>query len=203
MPTEWIHHPWDAPAHVLKAAGVELGSNYPKPIIDLDTARAHLTEAIFKMWESDATARDMDRNGTGEVIGDNSDTHENENKYPKIVTNEKTIAGPAPTVSSNDQKVPSMQNLKSGAVPRKRPMDEAVNNRLLGCRAEDDVCSTAESSSASKKQTTTGRNTFSVPHWYCPESSSIGRPLEELELESHELNPELKQGKLYLEKNLS
>ncbi|KAG5240672.1 hypothetical protein OIU78_007321 [Salix suchowensis] len=42
---------------VLKAAGVELGVNYPKPITDMDLAREHLTEAIFKMWEMEAATR--------------------------------------------------------------------------------------------------------------------------------------------------
>ncbi len=34
-----IHTPWDAPELVLKAAGVCLGSTYPKPIVDHKTAR--------------------------------------------------------------------------------------------------------------------------------------------------------------------
>ncbi|KAK4748312.1 hypothetical protein SAY87_014898 [Trapa incisa] len=205
MPTEWIHHPWDGPPHVLKAAGVELGSNYPKPIVDLDTARTNLTEAIFKMWESEATARATDRSGTSEVVGDNSDTHQSENMY-KVIANEKTTPpGPAPTVSSNDQKVPSVHNLECHAVPRKRTMEAAMDRRLT-YRVEEDVCSTAESSSASKKQATMSRNSFSVPHSYCSESSSIGRPLEELELESLEPNQEeleLELGKTCLDKDLS
>lgn len=43
LPTEWIHHPWVAPESVLRASCVELGSNYAKPIVDLDTARELLT----------------------------------------------------------------------------------------------------------------------------------------------------------------
>jgi deoxyribodipyrimidine photo-lyase len=34
-----IHAPWAAPAQLLAAAGVELGGNYPKPIVDHRTAR--------------------------------------------------------------------------------------------------------------------------------------------------------------------
>jgi deoxyribodipyrimidine photo-lyase len=36
---KYIHHPFDAPDHVLQKAGVELGKNYPKPIIDHRFAR--------------------------------------------------------------------------------------------------------------------------------------------------------------------
>ena len=39
MPDEFIHHPWEAPALVLKAAGVELGKNYPHPVVDHGMAR--------------------------------------------------------------------------------------------------------------------------------------------------------------------
>ena len=54
LPARFIHAPWEAPADVLAAAGVKIGSgpdsNYPRPIVDhaaarqrfLDTARAHL-----------------------------------------------------------------------------------------------------------------------------------------------------------------
>ncbi len=39
VPTEYLHAPWEAPPQVLAAAGVKLGSNYPKPIVDHATAR--------------------------------------------------------------------------------------------------------------------------------------------------------------------
>jgi deoxyribodipyrimidine photo-lyase len=35
-----IHAPWLAPALVLQAAGVQLGGNYPHPVVDHATARA-------------------------------------------------------------------------------------------------------------------------------------------------------------------
>ena len=34
LPKKWIHKPWEAPAEVLKAAGVTLGETYPRPIVD-------------------------------------------------------------------------------------------------------------------------------------------------------------------------
>ena len=39
LPDKFIHAPWLAPAAVLQAAGVNLGSDYPPPIIQHDTAR--------------------------------------------------------------------------------------------------------------------------------------------------------------------
>ena len=39
MPREYIHRPWDAGPLVLMAAGVELGSNYPRPLVDHAQAR--------------------------------------------------------------------------------------------------------------------------------------------------------------------
>lgn len=48
MPDKYIHHPWDAPPMILKAAGVELGKTYPKPIIDHAAARERALEAFSK-----------------------------------------------------------------------------------------------------------------------------------------------------------
>jgi deoxyribodipyrimidine photo-lyase len=45
LPDEYIHAPWTAPASVLEAAGVKLGSSYPKPIVDHAAARARALEA--------------------------------------------------------------------------------------------------------------------------------------------------------------
>jgi deoxyribodipyrimidine photo-lyase len=39
MPDEFVHKPWAAPSLVLHAAGVELGRNYPHPMVDHGTAR--------------------------------------------------------------------------------------------------------------------------------------------------------------------
>jgi deoxyribodipyrimidine photo-lyase len=39
MPAEFIHAPWEAPAAVLARAGVELGKNYPGPIVNHTAAR--------------------------------------------------------------------------------------------------------------------------------------------------------------------
>jgi len=39
VPNKWIHRPWEAPAEVLKTAGIELGKNYPRPLVDHAHAR--------------------------------------------------------------------------------------------------------------------------------------------------------------------
>jgi deoxyribodipyrimidine photo-lyase len=39
MPAKYIHQPWEAPYGVLKQAGVKLGDNYPKPVIDHKAGR--------------------------------------------------------------------------------------------------------------------------------------------------------------------
>ncbi|KAK2643642.1 hypothetical protein Ddye_018837 [Dipteronia dyeriana] len=180
MPTEWIHHPWDAPLNVLRAAGVELGLNYPKPIIDVDLARERLTEAIFKMWEMEAAAGDANSNGKSEVVNDNSENIQT-SAIPKVVLKEQT---PCLTNSLNDQRVPSFQNEKNCPPSRKRSkyVEERQyrdglcnhNNEAGTSRPDEDLCSTAESS-ASKKQTTSVFS-FSVPH-SC--SLSEGKPFSE------------------------
>ncbi len=39
LPVRYRHKPWEAPAEVLQAAGVNLGVDYPRPILDLKTTR--------------------------------------------------------------------------------------------------------------------------------------------------------------------
>ncbi|KAK8479077.1 hypothetical protein V6N13_070030 [Hibiscus sabdariffa] len=182
IPTEWIHHPWDAPLTVLKAAGVELGLNYPKPVIDIDTAREHLREAIFKMWETEAAAKAATSDGTNEEVFDNSIGMETF-PIPKVILKEMSSC---PTYSSNDQRVPSFQNGNNSSLHRKRakyveeerlPADQPNNNhneQAGTSRGEEDLCSTAESS-ASKRQNIS-RMSFSIPQ-SC--SSSGRRPLQE------------------------
>jgi deoxyribodipyrimidine photo-lyase len=44
-----IHQPWDAPAAVLKAAGITLGRDYPHPLVALDEGRARALAAFDKI----------------------------------------------------------------------------------------------------------------------------------------------------------
>ncbi|KAJ6814638.1 cryptochrome-1 [Iris pallida] len=73
LPTEWIHHPWEAPETVLQAAGIELGSNYPLPIVEISAAKARLQEALAEMWHLEAASRAAMENGTEEGLGDSSE----------------------------------------------------------------------------------------------------------------------------------
>ncbi|XP_050212873.1 cryptochrome-1 isoform X3 [Mercurialis annua] len=74
LPTEWIHHPWNAPESVLQAAGIELGSNYPLPIVEIDAAKVRLQEALSDMWQQEAASRASVENGTEEGLGDSSES---------------------------------------------------------------------------------------------------------------------------------
>ncbi|KAJ9547291.1 hypothetical protein OSB04_019834 [Centaurea solstitialis] len=172
MPTEWIHHPWNAPPAVLQAAGVELGLNYPKPIIDIELARDNLTSAVLLMNEKESASQQHGNcNGTNEVVSDNGDV--GNYPIPKILL--KKEKAPCPSSSSNDQKVPSMHkdalplpnnnNNKKRSKPSEGQEPDEYN--LHDCKSEsgfsktdDDLCSTAVSSSASKKQAT-GTSSFS------------------------------------------
>ncbi|KAF5452685.1 hypothetical protein F2P56_027655 [Juglans regia] len=171
MPTEWIHHPWDAPFSVLKASGVEMGLNYPKPIIELDLARERLTEAIFKMWETEAAARASNTNCTNEVVVDNSDQAQGTENLAISATALK-INAPRPNISSDDQKVPKIQNSENHPLNRKRSQHMVeekpqgdnlpkLKNGAETSRRDEDICSTAESSQVKKQ--TTSRDSFCVP----------------------------------------
>ncbi len=55
MPDKYLHKPWEAPADVLKKAGVTLGKDYPKPIVDHAEARVRALDAFKETkGESDA-----------------------------------------------------------------------------------------------------------------------------------------------------
>lgn len=47
LPNQWIHQPSAAPASVLAEAGIELGRDYPLPIVDLKKSR----EDILAVWD--------------------------------------------------------------------------------------------------------------------------------------------------------
>jgi deoxyribodipyrimidine photo-lyase len=52
LPDEYIHAPWEAPADVLKKAGVTLGVTYPKPIVDHGEARTRALAAFQSLKEA-------------------------------------------------------------------------------------------------------------------------------------------------------
>lgn len=54
LPDKFIHKPWQAPAEVLVAAGVELGATYPRPIVDLGETRDAALAAYKTIRKPDA-----------------------------------------------------------------------------------------------------------------------------------------------------
>lgn len=59
LPNRAIHAPWEAPAHVLAAAGITLGIDYPAPIVDHAQARQRALDAY-------RTALDTETDGARE-----------------------------------------------------------------------------------------------------------------------------------------
>lgn len=177
MPTEWIHHPWNAPLSVLRASGVELGQNYPNPIIDIDLAREKLTQAIFKMWEIQAASKASSSEARDEVVVDSE-----YQDIPKVVVLKDKA--PCATISANDQKVPALQvqdpkndlpiRKRTKCMAEKRKNKESSENHEKDSKVsstDQDTCSTADSS-ACKKQCSTSTYSFSVPQ-QCSSSSNL------------------------------
>lgn len=52
LPAKYIHAPWLAPAEILAAAGVEIGTDYPAPIVDIKESRERAL-AAFKLTKND------------------------------------------------------------------------------------------------------------------------------------------------------
>ncbi|MCH2289505.1 MAG: FAD-binding domain-containing protein, partial [SAR324 cluster bacterium] len=46
LPARYLFSPWEAPDLVLKNAGVQLGENYPHPIVPLRESREKALEAF-------------------------------------------------------------------------------------------------------------------------------------------------------------
>jgi deoxyribodipyrimidine photo-lyase len=49
IPSKWIHHPWEAPAEILNRADVQLGKQYPQPMVDHEYARRRALAAYSAM----------------------------------------------------------------------------------------------------------------------------------------------------------
>ncbi|GJL62810.1 MAG: deoxyribodipyrimidine photo-lyase [Nitrospirales bacterium] len=49
MPLKYLHRPWEAPEKVLKEAGIELGVDYPLPIVDLKNSRTRALSTFSKL----------------------------------------------------------------------------------------------------------------------------------------------------------
>ncbi|THF95792.1 hypothetical protein TEA_020810 [Camellia sinensis var. sinensis] len=137
LPTEWIHHPWNAPESVLQAAGIELGSNYPLPIVEIDAAKARLQEALSEMWQHEATSRAALENGTEEGLGESEalpvafppDTQMDVDVHEPARNNNPTMAR-----RYEDQMVPSMTSSLLRVEEEEVSLD--LRNRATDSRAE-------------------------------------------------------------------
>ena len=49
LPGKWLHRPWEAPAAVLAEAGLALGRDYPRPIVDLKASRERALAAFARI----------------------------------------------------------------------------------------------------------------------------------------------------------
>lgn len=52
LPNKWLFNPWEAPADILKDAGIVLGQTYPAPIVDLKTSRRRALDAFSDLNDS-------------------------------------------------------------------------------------------------------------------------------------------------------
>lgn len=173
MPTQWIHHPWDAPTSILKAAGVDLGSNYPKPIVKINTARERLDDSVLVMWELDRAAKVTRLNGSGEVVADNVTMQTFD--IPRVFVRKET----SNITSSLDQRVPSFHNVNmicdekrsinlDNVAKKELEFDDGKEKGTVG--EDEDLRSTAESSSTKKRSISEAK--LSVPLSCYTESDS-------------------------------
>jgi deoxyribodipyrimidine photo-lyase len=52
LPDKWLHRPFEAPQDVLQAAGIKLGTTYPRPLVDHHSARDRALAAYAALKES-------------------------------------------------------------------------------------------------------------------------------------------------------
>ena len=49
LPKKYRHKPWEAPSDVLDQAGIQLGKDYPVPILDLKVTRERALSSLRAM----------------------------------------------------------------------------------------------------------------------------------------------------------
>jgi cryptochrome 2 len=155
MPTEWVQ--------ILKVAGVELGFNYPKPIVELHTARECLDDAISMMGQLDTAAKLAELNG--EVVEDNMNYIKSSN-IPVVVLKKELSS----TVSSFDQRLldaNGKNKLQSAEV--KGPYVQIIQADVMNASNMEDTESITANLQVSRKRSHS-EGAFSVPS--C--SSSFG-----------------------------
>ncbi|CAL5047797.1 unnamed protein product [Urochloa decumbens] len=156
MPTEWIHCPWDAPSSILEVAGVELGFNYPKPIVELHMARECLDDAISTMWHLDTAAKLAELDG--EVVEDNM-INIRSFDIPKVVLKKEL----SPSASSIAQRMPSTsdQKKKLQSMEVKAPYKQIIQDDVMNASNMEDTGSTAKLQASRKRSSSD--SAFNVP----------------------------------------
>lgn len=159
LPTEWIHHPWEAPESVLQAAGIELGSNYPLPLVEISAAKERLQEALAEMWQIEAASRASMENGTEEGLGDSSDSpslaypqeihmeidHEPNRTNNLQTTTRRHLDQMVPSITSSllraeeEDVSTSISNTGEDARDEVPTVNEDFDNRMRGATDEDGV----------------------------------------------------------------
>ncbi|MFZ4406240.1 MAG: cryptochrome/photolyase family protein [Paracraurococcus sp.] len=56
LPDKWIHRPWEAPPELLRGAGIALGRDYPRPVIDHADGRARALAAFASLGAAEPAA---------------------------------------------------------------------------------------------------------------------------------------------------
>ncbi|KAI4321403.1 hypothetical protein MLD38_034787 [Melastoma candidum] len=115
LPTEWIHHPWNAPEPVLQVAGIELGSNYPLPIVSINAAKERLQEALSVMLQHEVASRAAMENGTEEGWETTDSTNIDFPQDVQMEENHETVRPNLPSLVRRyeDQMVPTITSLVS------------------------------------------------------------------------------------------
>ncbi|CAL0307831.1 unnamed protein product [Lupinus luteus] len=161
LPTQWIHHPWNTPESVLQAAGIELGSNYPLPIVGIDEAKARLQEALIQMWQQEAAYRAATENGTEEGLGESFES--TPIAFPEDIQMEerhepaRNNTPAAATRRYEDQMVPSITSSLVRAEGEETSLD--VQNSAEESRAEVPINVNAQENARETVFHTANRNT--------------------------------------------
>ncbi|KAI5068992.1 hypothetical protein GOP47_0015293 [Adiantum capillus-veneris] len=198
LPTEWIHHPWDAPPAVLRAAGVELGSNYPRPIVEVAAARERLRQAVAQMWEQEAALKAAGVATDAEALDENLEVKV---VTPPLVSTHSlktAVAGTLSRSSLRDQRVPTCgkQLSMENGVPHEgdNSPDIAMSpqqDNLLATTAPPEAHSTAEKcDNKSMNCDQTPEPKHNVP----PPAVSDGNSTAESSSSPKQVNDELRNG---------
>jgi hypothetical protein len=154
MPAEWIHHPWNAPSSILEVAGVELGFNYPMPIVELHTARECLDDAISTMWQLDTAEKLAELDG--EVVEDNL-SHIKSFDIPKVVLKQLPLSA-----TQCNQNVPTADGRNHELQPKEQKglNKQTICVDVIRASKMEDTGSVANSPISRKRS---GRGAFDVP----------------------------------------